>query len=202
MALAEPAGRHSALSRSFQEHPVAESHNSGSTQGHQRTAPPPPPSDPDQETYYDLLGVPFSATNQQITTAYRQAMKRFHPDRVQPAYRAAAEELTKDLNRAFRTLSNPTDRLQYDRSIRAQEVQDQIMRRYAGGFSGAPGTARDLHAQSLKRDPTERERRDLRRSERSAVITLLSVFLVVTLGAIGLILIGGLVSFAWDAVFS
>ncbi len=158
--------------------------------------------DPDQESYYELLGVPLTATTAQITTAYRTAMKRAHPDRVKPEYRAAAEELSKDLNLAFRILSNPTERLDYDRSIRAREAQDQIMRRYVGGFSGPATGGIDPYAQNLKRTVSPIERREHKQSERSAVITLLSVFLVVTLGAIGLLLIGGLVSFVWAQVFS
>lgn len=161
-----------------------------------------PQGDVDQETYYDLLGVPVSATTAQITVAYRTAMKRSHPDRVKPEYRAAAEELSKDLNLAFRTLANPTERLFYDRSIRAQESQDQIMRRYVGGFSGPATEGLDPYASNLRRTATPAERRDHRRSERSAFVTLISVFLVVTLGAIGLLLIGGLLSFAWGQFFS
>jgi curved DNA-binding protein CbpA len=157
--------------------------------------------DPDQENYYRLLGVPYSATSAQITKAYREAMKRFHPDRVRPEQRQAAEDLSKDLNRAYKTLSNPTDRLTYDRSIRHQEVQDQLMQRYVGGFAGPGLESADPHASRLRRDITPAEQNDRRRSERSAMVTLFSVFVVVTLGAIGLILIGGLVSFLWGELF-
>ena len=193
---------HAGDSRStFKEYLVT--HANAQQQGAGRaSAPQAPKGDVDQESYYDLLGVPLTATTAQITTAYRTAMKRAHPDRVKPEYRAAAEELSKDLNRAFRTLANPAERLQYDRSIRAQESQDQIMRRYVGGFSGPATGGHDPYASNLRRQASPAERRDHRRSERSAVVTLLSVFLVVTLGAIGLLLIGGLLSFVWGQFFA
>jgi DnaJ-class molecular chaperone len=179
---------------------VAARPNQGSARGPSQHAASTAP-DPNQENYYQLLGVPYTATAAEITASYRQSMKRFHPDRVRPEHRAAAENLTKDINRAYRTLSNPTERLAYDRSIRPTEVQDQIMQRYVGGFGGPGMGGQDPYGSRLKRDITSAERKDHRRSERSAVITLLSVFLVVALGAIGLILLGGLVSFAIEQVF-
>jgi len=179
---------------------VATRHRQGSAHHSQRTHAERTP-DPAHETYYQLLGVPYTATSAQITKAYREAMKRFHPDRVRPDQRQAAEDLSKDLNRAYKTLSNPAERLRYDTSIRAQEVQDQIMQRYVGGFAGPGIEANDPYAARLKRDITNAERKDHRRTERSAMVSLFSVFVVVTLGAIGLILIGGLVSFLWGELF-
>ncbi len=158
-------------------------------------------NDPDHENFYQLLGVSYSATSAEITKSYRESMKRFHPDRVQPEYRQSAENLTKDLNRAYRTLSNPIERVAYDKSIRGQEIQDQIMQRYVGGFAGPGVGGHDPYGSHLKRDITAAEKKDHRRSERSAMVSLLSVFLVVTLGGIGLILIGGLVSFLLRQIF-
>lgn len=149
----------------------------------------------DAANYYQLLSVPYTAGAAEITKAYREAMKRSHPDRVRPDQRAAAEELCKDLNRAYRTLSNPVERVAYDRTVRQQDVQDQIMRRYVGGFAGPDAGGLDPFAQTLKRDLSPAERADRRKSERSAMVSLLSIFLVVALGAIGLILAGALVSF-------
>lgn len=156
---------------------------------------------PDADNYYQMLAVPYTASAAEITKAYREAMKRFHPDRVRPDQRPAAEELSKDLNRAYKTLSNPIERVAYDRTVRVQEVQDQIMRRYVGGFAGPGGGGVDPFARTLKRDLSPEERADRRRSERSAMVSLLAIFVVVALGAIGLILIWALVSFAVGQVF-
>ncbi|MBA2467911.1 MAG: J domain-containing protein [Chloroflexia bacterium] len=169
----------------------------------QRSAPGPgPAANRTQDNLYELLSVPYTASPAEITKSYREAMKRFHPDRVRPEHRQAAEDLSKDLNRAYRTLSNPTERLAYDRSIRAQVVQDQVFRRYTGEFGGPRAGRPDLHATHLKRELTDAERRDHRRGERSAFVSLFSVFLVVTLGGIGLILVGGLLSFLFQQLFS
>jgi len=150
------------------------------------------------DNYYTLLNVPYDATSRDITKAYRQAMMRAHPDRVLPERRAAAEDLSKLLNRAYSTLSDPRKRLAYDRSIRADVVQAGIMNRYVGGPAG-PGMGGA--APAPRRQMTERERRDRRRSDRSAMLSILSAFAVVAIGAIGLLVLFALASLAISLMF-
>lgn len=161
---------------------------------------PPAGADPDGANHYQLLGVGTTASSAEITKAYRAAMKRFHPDRVPPERRSAAEELCKDLNRAYKILSSPVDRVAYDRTVRSQAVQDQIMQRYVGGFAGPGAGGIDPFAAKFKRELTTEERADRRKSERSAMLSVISVFLVVTLGAIGLILIVAILSWIAQAL--
>ncbi len=63
--------------------------------------------EPERENYYRLLNVDVTASTAEITLAYRVAIKRAHPDRALPELRAAQEEISKDLNRAYSTLANP-----------------------------------------------------------------------------------------------
>jgi curved DNA-binding protein CbpA len=111
--------------------------------------------DPDEEDHYALLGVPFTASHAEITRAYRRAMKRAHPDRQRPERRAAFDELARRLNAAYATLSDPIKRQAYDRTIRQQVIQDQIMQRYVGGrrTQGARdgGLAGVVHPGDLRR---------------------------------------------------
>lgn len=150
---------------------------------------------PDQETYYQLLNVPVSATAGQITYAYREAIKRSHPDRVRPEFRAQAEDISKDLNAAYKTLNDPVKRMAYDRTIRPQEIQDQIMRRYVSSGGPPTGTVGDPYADSLRRQPGPSEHKERIRSERSAMWSLLSAFLVIALAIIMFILVFALLSF-------
>ncbi|MGC4108533.1 MAG: J domain-containing protein [Thermomicrobiales bacterium] len=159
------------------------------------------PRDPDADTLYQLLNVPFTATKADITKAYRESMRRVHPDRVPEHRRAAAENLAKDLNAAYAILSDPDKRRAYDQTIRQQEIQDQIMKRYVPGFGGPAAGGVDPYAQGLKRDFTASERRDRQRSERSAIVTILSAFLVVTLGVIGLLILFSLASWGLSRIF-
>ena len=160
-----------------------------------------PPADVDAENYYQLLGVRFSATGAEITRAYRQAMKRSHPDRVHPERREAAEELSKLLNRAYATLADPIARQAYDRTVRAQEVQDQLMRRYVGGFGGPGIGGVDPFAQAMKREMSAAERADQRRADRSAMLSLVLVFVVATAVVIALILLWAIVSALLSLIF-
>ncbi|MGF1506591.1 MAG: J domain-containing protein [Anaerolineae bacterium] len=63
--------------------------------------------------YYDLLGVPETASIDEIKHAYRRIVRATHPD-VNPT--AEAEALFKGANEAYTVLSNPIARADYDRA--------------------------------------------------------------------------------------
>jgi curved DNA-binding protein len=63
--------------------------------------------------YYDILGVPRDATNDDIKRAYRRLARQYHPD-LNPGNKAA-EERFKDIGEAYDVLSDTTKRSQYDR---------------------------------------------------------------------------------------
>jgi hypothetical protein len=143
--------------------------------------------------YYRLLGVAYSATNREIARAYRNAMKATHPDRVAAADRQAAEERAKLLNRAYRTLTRPADRLAYDRTLRQEVVQEQIMSSYFGGM-GMPGTERDRYGDAVRYQQTARDMAERTQSERSAIVTVLLIFGGATALVVGLIVIWAVAS--------
>src|SRR2546425_10996960 len=73
--------------------------------------------------YYQVLGVPETATVDEIKRAFRRLAKQHHPDR-NPGKPQAAERF-KEINEAHDVLSDPAKRKQYDQ-----------LRRY-GAFAGA-----------------------------------------------------------------
>ena len=79
-------------------------------------------------------GGAITATHAEITRAYRRAMKRVHPDRQLPERRVASEDLARRLNAAYTILADPLKRQAYDRTIRQQVIQDQIMAATSAGF--------------------------------------------------------------------
>ncbi|MEA2514583.1 MAG: hypothetical protein QOF33_4844 [Thermomicrobiales bacterium] len=153
----------------------------------------------DETDYYQLLGVPYSASRADIVRAYRAAMKRIHPDRQLPAERAAAEEQAKLLNRAFSTLSRAESRRAYDTTIKAQAVQDQIMSQYFGGF-GMPGSADPL-GDRLRRQPTAAERRTQKRNDRNAMASVVIVFAGGTFAVIALLILWAALSALFAGLF-
>jgi DnaJ-class molecular chaperone len=158
----------------------------------------PPSGSIDGGDYYKLLGVPYTATFQGIARAYREAMKRAHPDRQRPERRAAAEELAKELNRAFTTLSKAESRRAYDSTIKASAIQEQIMGRYVTGnpMGGGP---HDPFAESLRRPRTRAERADQRRADRSATASIFLVFGAIALLVIAFVLVAAVVEALFDA---
>ncbi|MHB8418046.1 MAG: DnaJ C-terminal domain-containing protein [Myxococcales bacterium] len=67
---------------------------------------------PPERELYEILGVPRTATAEEIKSAYRRAARKHHPD-VNPGDKAA-EERFKEVAAAFDVLGNPEKRKLYD----------------------------------------------------------------------------------------
>ena len=64
--------------------------------------------------YYEVLGVPRTASADEIKRAYRQLARKHHPDLAPPPERAKASERFKEINEANEVLSDPEKRAKYD----------------------------------------------------------------------------------------
>lgn len=81
-----------------------------------------------EKDYYKVLGVSSSATEKEITRAYRKLAKQFHPDANSGD--AKAEERFKEISAAYDVLGDPDRRKEYD----------EVRRMGPGAFGfGAPG---------------------------------------------------------------
>ncbi len=86
---------------------------------------------PSQRDYYEILGVPKTASDDEIKRAYRNLARKAHPDVVHDDDKKHAETRFKDINEAYAVLSDAQKRAHYDRF---GTVDGQFG---AGGFAGA-----------------------------------------------------------------
>src|SRR2546428_8319053 len=62
--------------------------------------------------YYETLGVPKTATDEEIRSAFRKLARKYHPDVAKD--KKAAEEKFKEINEAYEVLGDPEKRKKYD----------------------------------------------------------------------------------------
>jgi curved DNA-binding protein CbpA len=72
--------------------------------------------------FYSLLGIPPSASVEQIRKAYRELSKIYHPDTTTLPANIAHVKF-QELHRAYRTLVNMEKRLVYDQQLRSRIYQ-------------------------------------------------------------------------------
>lgn len=77
--------------------------------------------------YYEILGVPKTAAEEEIKRAYRKLAHQYHPDKS-----GGDDKKFKEINEAYQVLGNKEKREQYDRFGRTFDF---------GGFSAQGGPA-------------------------------------------------------------
>ena len=66
----------------------------------------------EKRDYYEVLGIPKTATEAEIKKAFRTTAKKYHPD-MHPGDKEC-EEKFKEAQEAYAVLSDPEKRRQYD----------------------------------------------------------------------------------------
>lgn len=111
-----------------------------------------------EKDYYKILGVTSSATEKEMTSAYRKLAKKLHPD-ANPGDKSA-EDRFKEVNGAYHVLGDPAKRKEYDEirrlgpqrapfgggrprpgsqsTFRVEDISD-LLGGVFGGMGGAPG---------------------------------------------------------------
>jgi curved DNA-binding protein CbpA len=91
------------------------------------------------KNHYEILGVPRSATDLEIKSAYHKLARRFHPDKAESPEKAAHMEAEfSRISTAYNTLKDKDKRALYDRTLQ----------------SGSPGAARDMDLPEDNATPT------------------------------------------------
>lgn len=91
----------------------------------------------EQKDYYKVLGVPKTASESDIKTAYRKLAMKYHPDRNPD--NKDAENKFKEASQAYEVLSDPDKRKRYD----------QFGHAGVDGMAGGPGGAHDMNMEDI-----------------------------------------------------
>ena len=82
------------------------------------------------KNYYEILEVNTKASKEVIEKAYRVLVKRYHPDMQSKDKKENAEKKLKDINEAYKILSDEFLREQYD-----VELQKEIEQKYRDKYT-------------------------------------------------------------------
>ncbi|CAO2821632.1 unnamed protein product [Amaranthus hypochondriacus] len=83
--------------------------------------------------YYKILGVDYDATEEDIRLSYRKLALKWHPDKHKGDN--AVTSKFQEINEAYRVLSDPATRLEYDLSGN-YEIDKYTLREYLARFKG------------------------------------------------------------------
>ncbi|MDX2083785.1 MAG: DnaJ domain-containing protein [Candidatus Melainabacteria bacterium] len=83
--------------------------------------------------YYRILEIAPSASPEILANAYRTLARKFHPDRHQDDRKPEMEQLLKEINEAYRVLSDPNRRRLYDENYQ-RFLDAQTRSRTSGPF--------------------------------------------------------------------
>ena len=92
-------------------------------------------------THYEILGIRKTASTDEIKTAYKQLVKKYHPD-VYPGDKTFAEKKTQEINAAYDVLSDPDKKREYDELINPHTSTSYTPPDY-NGYTYNPSYSRD-----------------------------------------------------------
>ena len=82
----------------------------------------------ERKTFYQILGVPTNAQPEEIRAAYLAKARKLHPDNFRNASKrdqTRSEELMRELNQAWSTLSNREKRSKYDLKLTSEKTDNR-----------------------------------------------------------------------------
>lgn len=133
---------------------------------------------PESKNHYELLGISRRATQDEISRAYQEFAKKYHPDKT--GGDKNLEENLKGISAAYDTLKHPERRTQYDQSLAAKEGVSGRADETSAGSRGGRSDSIEASAQegSENPSPSKPSRAANRKALRRKTAKFISVFVV------------------------
>lgn len=114
------------------------------------------------KNYYEILEVNPKASKEVIEKAYRVLVRKYHPDLYSGEKQQYAEKKTKEINEAYKILSDEFLREQYDSELEKEEIMDrknsyQTQRSRVGRNSNSKNNSNNLTEQKTRNSLQRRE---------------------------------------------
>jgi curved DNA-binding protein CbpA len=78
--------------------------------------------------HYLTLDIKYNASNEEIKQAFRRMAKKFHPDK-NPGDEKKAEKQFKKIMDAYKILSNPKSKENYDKKLKLKQNKNDVMKK-------------------------------------------------------------------------
>lgn len=112
------------------------------------------------KNYYEILEVNRRASGEVIEKAYRVLAKKYHPDQYSGEKQKYAEKKMKDINEAYRVLSDEFLREQYDNEFE-NEIEMMYSNRYNQRNTENINTNSNFqNNENIEEDPKEKRKRE------------------------------------------
>ena len=129
------------------------------------------------KNYYDILEVNPKASKEVIEKAYKVLIKKYHPDLYTGAEKVYAENQTKDINEAYRILSDDFLRAQYEEELK-KEIERQNNQRYNNQNQDGQEQPNYWDKRNQKRNERKNQKKEAK-SNKNDVGTLMGIIGVV-----------------------
>ena len=124
------------------------------------------------KNYYDILQVNRNASPEIIEKAYKTLAKKYHPDLQTEENKKQAEEILKEINEAYETLSNAEKKQVYDASLDEEEQASNVIHKSANTTPHSENQQHDNQQQeTLRQQQYQKEKQyqeQLRREQELA----------------------------------